>query len=128
MGILIILGAGYILVHFGMLFDKTYAMQQLSASQSVTLPGLLLDAFVRMLLLGAALALMAGGIVCLRPSLLRGLEKAANRWVSSRNATRMLDVQRGDLDVFVVRHAQSAGWLLLLGSIYLFFAMFRFLT
>jgi hypothetical protein len=32
------------------------------------------------------------------------------------------------VDRYVERHAQKAGWLLLLGSIYLFFVLFRLLA
>jgi hypothetical protein len=32
------------------------------------------------------------------------------------------------MDRFVMRHAQRVGWLLLLASIYLFFALFRSLV
>jgi hypothetical protein len=64
----------------------------------------------------------------LRPSLLRGMEEESNQWVSSRRATRVLEIPRDDADRFVMRHAQRAGWLLLLASIYLFFAVFRSLV
>jgi hypothetical protein len=39
-----------------------------------------------------------------------------------------MDVQRGQVDLIVDRHAQRVGWLLLVGSIYLCFVMFRWLV
>lgn len=128
LGALIIIGAGYNLVYFGLLFDKASALQQLPRYLPASLMDGLMDAFVLVMLLGAALALLAGFFICLRPSLLRGTEKGANQWVSSRSATKVLDVPHGQVDLFIARHAQSVGWLLLLGSIYLFFVMFRFLA
>jgi hypothetical protein len=126
-GITIVLGASYIFVYFGILFDKAYTLQRLSLKgilPAKLLDGLL-DALVLGSLVGGAVALIAGLFLWLRPSLLRGMEEEANQWVSTRRATEMLDVPRGQVDLFVVRHAQRVGWLLLLGSIYLFFALFR---
>lgn len=128
MGILIMLGAGYILVYFGMLFDKASALQHLPRYLPATLMGGLLDASALFMLVSAALSLLAGFVILLRPSLLRGMEKGANQWVSSRSATKVLDVPHGQVDAFVAAHAQNAGWLLLLASSYLFFVMFRFLV
>src|SRR5665811_25885 len=60
LGIAIILGSGYILVDFGLLFDKASALQHLPRYLSVSLMGVLLDALVLIMLLGAALTLFAG--------------------------------------------------------------------
>ena len=127
LGILVILGAGYILVYFGLLFDKAIALQRLAGHMPVRLLDGLLDALVLASLTGAAVALFVGLFLWLRPSLLRGIEETANQWVSSRRATKVLDIPRDQVERFVAIHAQRVGWLLLLGSIYLFFAMFRLL-
>lgn len=127
MGILIILGACYILVYFGLLFDKSIALQRLSVYAPSWLLDVLLDAMALASLTGAAAALFVGLFLCLRPSLLRGIEESANLWISSDRAFRLLDVPRDQVERFVAGHTQRVGWLLLLGSIYLFFAVFRVL-
>jgi hypothetical protein len=129
-GVVIVLGASYILIYFGFLFDKAYTLQRLSLRGMLPAKLLdgLLDALVLGSLVGGAAALMVGLFLWLRPSLLRGMEEVANQWVSSRRVTKMLDVPHGQVDIFIARHAQRAGWLLLVGSIYLFFAMFRSLA
>jgi hypothetical protein len=127
-GVVIVLGASYILIYFGILFDKAYTLQRWSGKIPAKLLDGLLDAMVLGLLVGGAAALIVGLFLWLRPSLLRGMEEVANQWVSSRRLTKMLDVPHGQVDLFIARHAQRAGWLLLLGSIYLFFAMFRSLA
>ncbi len=127
-GITIVLGAVYILVYFGVQFDKIHALQQLGGKLPAKLLDGLLDALVLGSLVGGVVALIVGLFLWLRPSLLRGMEVEANLWVSSRRATKMLDIPRDQVDRFVARHAQRSGWLLLLGSIYLFFVMFRWLT
>ena len=128
LGIVVILGAVYILAYFGLLFDKAAALQQLTRYVPTVLLDIMLDVLVLTSLLGGATALIAGLFIWLRPSLLRGVEKEANLWVTSRKATKVLDVQHGEVDIFVAHHARQVGWLLLLGSIYLFFAMFRWLV
>ena len=130
-GIVVVLGASYILIYFSMLFDKPYMLQRLGSRGMLPIKLLdgLLDSLVLGSLVGGAVALIVGLFLWLRPSLLRGVEKGANQWVSSRQATKVLDVPHHDqVDRFVVRHAQRVGWLLLLGSIYLFFVLFRLLA
>lgn len=127
-GIAIVLGAAYIFIYFGTLFDKSYTLRRLSGMLPAMLLDGLLDALVLGSLVGGAVTMIAGLFLWLRPSLLRGIEEEANQWVSSRRATKVLDVPHGQVDIFIVRHAQRVGWLLLLGSIYLFFAMFRSLA
>jgi hypothetical protein len=126
-GVVIVAGAAYILVYFGILFDKAYVLQRLSGRLPAQLLSGLLDALVLLSLVGGAVAMVVGLFLWLRPSLLRGMEEQANLWVSTRRATRLLDVPHGDVDRYVVRHAQQVGLLLLLASLYLFFAMFRWL-
>ena len=128
MGLLVVLAAGYMLMYFGWEFDKAAAMK----SYSVYLPNkllldMLLQVMVLMALIGGVVALVTGLFVGLRPSLLRGFEKQSNKWQSLRRATKEADVMRDEVDPFMERHAQRVGWLLLLGSIYLFFLMFRWL-
>ncbi|HEY8887468.1 MAG TPA: hypothetical protein VIM35_03190 [Gallionella sp.] len=128
LGILIILGAGYMLIYFGLLFDKAIALQLLTRYVPAKLLDGLLDALVLTSLLGAVVALLAGFFLWLRPSLLRGIEEETNKWVSSRRATKVLDVQHDQVDRYVTRHARQAGWLILLCSVYLFFVTFRLLV
>jgi len=128
LGMLITLGACYILVYFGLLFDKASALQRLSGYAPVRLLDMLLDTLALASLTGAAVALFTGLFLWLRPSLLRGIEESANQWVSSRRATRVMAIPRDQVERFVMGHAQRVGWLLLLGSIYLFFAVLRVLV
>lgn len=128
MGMFIILGSGYILFYFGLLFDKPAALQHLARQIPAMLLGGLLDGLVFVFLFMATVALIAGFFICLRPSCLRSTEKEANLWLSTRRATRVLDVQHDQVDPFVARHARQVGALLLLGSVYLLFSLFRILS
>lgn len=125
LGMLIVFGACYILAYFGLLFDKTIMLQRLSSLMETRMLDILLDALVLASLVGGAVALFTGLFLWLRPSLLRGMEAEANQWVSTRRATRPLEIPRDQVERFVAGHVRRVGWLLLLGSIYLFFAVFR---
>jgi hypothetical protein len=127
-GATVVLGASYVFVYFGILFDKAYTLDRLKGKFPAQLLDVLLDALVLGSLVGGVVALIAGLFLWLRPSMLRGMEEEANLWVSTRRATKIFDVPRDQVDRFVARHAQRVGWLLLLGSIYLFFALFRSLV
>lgn len=127
-GGVVMLGSFYVFVYFGILFDKAYALQHLNWKIPASLIDGLLDALVLSSLTGAVVAFMVGLFLWLRPSLLRGIEAEANQWVSSRQAIKMIEIPRDQVENFVAHHAQRIGWLLLLGSIYLlFFVAFRFL-
>lgn len=129
LGLLLTLGGAYILVYFGLRFDKTTALHSFSSLvQNKLLMDALLQALVLLELIGGVFALLVGLVIWLRPSLLRGMEKESNQWLSLRRATKVLDVQHDQVDLFVERHAQRVGWLLLVGNIYLFVAMIRWLV
>lgn len=122
------LGSAYVFIRFSFLFDQAYTLQRWSSMLPAKMLQALLDALVLGALIFSAVTLLLGLLIFFRPSLLRGLEQQANQWISLRRATKMFDVSRGQVDIFVVRHAQRVGWLLLLGSIYLFFVMLRSLA
>jgi hypothetical protein len=127
-GAAVVLGASYVFIYFGILFNKAYTLNRLKGMFPAQLLDGLLDALVLGSLVGATVAFIAGLFLWLRPSMLRGMEEEANLWVSTRRATKIFDVPRDQVDRFVARHAQRVGWLLLLGSIYLFIALFRSLA
>ncbi len=133
LGVLVCLGAGYVFVYFGLLFDKSQALPRLASHLSLrpSMTGALegmLDALVLTALTGAVVSLFVGLMLWLRPSVLRGLEEQANRWVSVRRSTRFMDVPRDPVGKFVMRHTQRVGWALLLGSIALLLLVLRVLV
>lgn len=128
LGILITLGAGYIITFFGLLFDRAAALQRLTRYVPANLANGLLDALVLGALIGAVTALLVGLFMWIRPSMLRGFEEISNKWVSSRHATRVLAIPRDHAEIYIAQHARSVGWLLLLGCLYLFFLTVRWLV
>lgn len=125
MGIVIMLGAIYFLVYFFWHYDKARLLLYLSPYLATPLLEVLLDALLVMAKLTGGLAWLAGLIICLRPSLLRGIEKKSNRWLSVRHATKAFDVSRTGVDEWVLQHTRATGYVLLLSSLYLLFTIFR---
>ena len=124
-GVFVMLGAAYVFIFFGIQFDKAYALQHLGWKIHISLIDGLLDALVLGSLTGSVVAFLVGLFLWMRPSLLRGIEEGANQWISPRRALKALEMPRDQIDSFIVRHAPSVGWLLLLGSLFLFFITFR---
>ena len=128
LGPLVVFGAAYMLLYFGWLLDRAAALRALGGYiANLPLASALLQALLLFALIGAGLALLIGAVYWARPSLLRGLETQSNQWVSSRKATKVMDVTHDQVRLFVEHHAQRVGWLLLAASIYLFVVMFRWL-
>jgi hypothetical protein len=121
----ITLAACYLFIYFGALFDKTQSLSALSGMLPIPALVIVLDVFVLSLLAGGALVLVVGVFLWQRPSLLRGLEEEANQWISLRQSTKFLDISHEGVNDFVERHLRRVGWLLLVGSVYLLFLLFR---
>jgi hypothetical protein len=114
------------LLYFGWRLDQTAALGALGGYiTNLRVASTLLHVLLLVALIGAVLALLTGVVYWIRPSLLRGIETRANQWVSSRQATKAVDVSHEQVDLFVEQHAKRVGWLLLAASIYLFVVMLR---
>ena len=119
-GVLILLGAVYILYFFTVSLDRANAIvglaQYFNLPDSVT--GGLLDAFVLSALSGALFAALVSLFLLLRPSLLRDFEQGANQWISMRRALKPVEISHQGLDEYVFKYGRPAGVLLVLGSLY----------
>jgi hypothetical protein len=119
-GMLILLGAIYVLFFFTMSMDRAHTVDVLAVyfRQQAVLLGGLLDALVLSSILGASCAALVALFLMLRPSMLRDFEQVANQWVSLRRAMKPIEVRREGLDEYVFQRARVAGILLLLGGFY----------
>ncbi|MDX1455141.1 MAG: hypothetical protein R3217_06785 [Gammaproteobacteria bacterium] len=70
------------------------------------------------------LALLLGVTLLVRPSALKPLEAVANRWVSTRQATRHLDDEINTMDGLVWQAPRFAGGLILVGALYALINLF----
>ena len=72
-------------------------------------------------LIGALLTLAVGAIVFQRPSLLKGLEQASNRWIETEKPLEAMSDKHIELDAHLNLHARTVGALITLGSAYIIF-------
>ena len=126
-GLFFTIGAVYVMGFFATAYDKAAAMHALVPYAPAVLVDYLLDALVILLLVGAALALFGGLLLWLRPNQMRNIDAVANRWLSSRRATKVFDVPHNQVDRYVAHHARVSGWVMLAGSGYLFVAILMIL-
>lgn len=119
-GAITLLASAYVIYFFTLSLDGASAVQVLAREFNwhPVLVSMLLDALVLSLVLGALLAAFISLYLMIRPSLLRGFEQKANRWVSLRRAMKPLEIPRQGVDELVFRHRRQAGMLLVLGSLY----------
>lgn len=79
------------------------------------------------LAVGNFVALILGIVLVVRPSALKPVESVANRWFSTRRASRPLDREYGQVDTLVWQSPRIAGGILLLAALFVLVNIFRFL-
>lgn len=90
-GAVIFLGSAYCLWAYLFRYDPARLQQVLGRGALAGPLGWLLPAMQLIYVLLSVLTLVAGAIFYLRPSLLKGFERVANTWVSTRRLGRNLD-------------------------------------
>jgi len=122
LGLLVVLGALTVLSRWAMSYDRSGVMAMLGprwiASGMDWIP-LALEALLVAL---HVLILAVGAVIFVRPSLLKGFEKAANRWQEAPGAAR-LDSKVADLDGTVEGHPRVSGLLLVLSATWCLLAL-----
>jgi hypothetical protein len=118
LGFLLVCGSAYTLLRLAMVDSQTMqavlpthwdrALREISATSAYWFLGL-----------SSVAALGVGCAVFFRPSLLKSLEAGSNRWLSTRQAAKPMDVYHNGADVWLWRHSRATGIFLLLGSVYI---------
>ena len=119
-GALLFAGAVSLIYFFTTRFDKQPIITSFLVRYNIppVLTGILVDSAVLSILLGAEFALIISLFLLIRPSMLKGFEQGANRWISLRQALKPLERLRNGVDDFAFQNAQMTGVLLLVGSLY----------
>lgn len=119
LGTFLVLGSTYTLYWQTFHFSRL-PVRSLLLSVQPWLRDALVESTALFLFFGNLCAFGIGIIVLLRPSLLKGLEESANRWISTRRMPRALEQPRADLDdILLVRHPRLTGVFVVLGSLYI---------
>jgi hypothetical protein len=116
--------AGAIVVLYIFLFS--YNARRISATMTLGRRDLM-DALIGLLLVCNVIAALVGIIVLARPSLLREIEKAANRWISIEGMMKLFNNMRYSADQYVIRYSKIAGVALVASGLYVLIVLAPFL-
>lgn len=116
--------AGSVFILYTFLFS--YNARKITGALGAQYWGLL-DAVLAFFIVLSAIAALIGIIVFIRPSALRELEKLSNRWVATDKAAKSLDRMIHSFDEHVHRRRQVWGVFLVAGSLYILYALGKFL-
>ena len=117
-GLLVIAGALYSVNVLAFGFGTEPLVRSFRDLASPTTLRLTVDSLKIFLIAGNNAAILAGIILCFRPSLLKEVEGWADRQYGARLANPNLDAPRYPPDEFVRAHPRLAGALATLGSLY----------
>lgn len=118
-GLLILAGSAYVLYVLVNNYDqKKLGAAMFGGGHYSPLTDWLVPGLAVALGVGVLFAMVIGGFLLIRPSLLKGFETWANRWVSLRRASRALDEMHEGPDRFLLRWRPWVAALLILGSSY----------
>ena len=116
-GTTITLVSGYIFYYFSMSFQNNMFSIIFSGYSPVILD-LLADWLRILMLFVSTLTLIIGLTILFRPSGLKGFERWANRWISTRQAARPLTRQYHKLDQLLLSYPRMLGIIIVLFSVY----------
>ena len=99
------------------IFLFSYNLRRISAATAAGY-WVLLDVLMAILLVGCVLAALVGIIVALRPSVLREIEKSANRWVATDGIVKFFNRMNYSPDRKILGQRKVAGVVIIAGSLY----------
>jgi len=118
-GLLILAGSAYVLYALVNNYDqKKLGAAMFGGGYYSPLADWLVPGLAVSLGVGVLFAMGIGGFLLIRPSLLKGFEAWANRWVSPRRASRVLDEVHEGPDRFLIRWRPWVAVALIFGSSY----------
>lgn len=118
-GLFILFSASYILYRFAFDYDQTASVHTLTSYLgNANVVAWLLEASLWFLLPISLLLTLFGAVLAIKPSLLKGLERQANRWISTRNIIQPIDKQNKTLDNLAHKNPHYLGWFLIFAASY----------
>jgi len=117
-GALLLGASAYLLYVLFFQFNPDRLVLLLRRGMNPHLAAWLID-LLEILLIGSSLVgLVIGAIMLVRPSLLKGVEAALNKWVVTEHHVQALDAMRHQPDQLVAQHIRIVSVLVILGSAY----------
>lgn len=122
-GVLVFAGALFTLDVLAFNYKTNALVQAFRGAGNPALLSIFFEALRILLIVGNVAGLLAAVVLCFRPSLLKGLEAVGDRYYSSREAVKPLEVMHYQPDEFVRARPKMVGSLFTLGSLYILFAL-----
>lgn len=125
-GSLLTLGAGYVLYSFTVAFDPAEVSKRILLFRSRSATEWLLNSLSFINIGFSVLAIGIGTVIFFRPSLLKGLERRANRWYGVDDSLKKLDMQLKAPDTLFRKRPRLLGLLIVAGSLYIVLSLSLF--
>lgn len=122
-GVLVFAGAVFTLDVLAFTYKTGALVQAFRGAGNPAILGIVFETLRIVLIVGNVAAVVAGAILCFRPSLLKGVEAVGDRYYSGREAMKPLEVMRYQPDEFVRGRPKLVGALLTVGSAYVMVAL-----
>jgi hypothetical protein len=122
-GLLVFAGAVFTLDVLAFTYKTGALVQAFRGVGNPVILGIVFETLRIVLIVGNVAALIAGAILCFRPSLLKGVEAVGDRYYSGREAMKPLEVMHYQPDEFVLGRPKLVGTLLTIGSAYVMVAL-----
>lgn len=117
-GVVVALISVYVLYYFLLIYDASVISAYLKASDSALVLDLLISTLRLVMLISSAAILLLGIAIFFRPSQLKTFERWANRWISTRQASRPLSVERDQVNQLTYKYPRLVGLSVVFLSLY----------
>lgn len=126
-GLLLVLGALYLLYSFGVRLDPAELAGKLILFRSRAASEWLFQSLAAVNVIFGSVALVMGTAVFFRPSALKSIEAATNRWFRVDDSFKRLDAQVQGPDLWAARRPRLLGALIVAGGVYVAFSLYAFI-
>ena len=117
-GVIVTLVSGYVLYFFTIGYNAADISVILKTYKHGEIIDLIISSLRLFMQLCSAIIVLLGVAIFFRPSQLKNVEAWANRWISTRKATRPLSLDRDQMNQLVYKYPRFSGFLITVLSIY----------
>lgn len=108
----------YVLYYFIFVYDHALVGEFLKSTGNALIYDILISAARLLMLVCGGVIFLIGITIFFRPSQLKSIEAWANRWISTRQATRGLSVEHDQMNRLVYRYPRLIGLFIVFLSLY----------
>ena len=117
-GTIVTLTSAYVLYYFSLVYDPLVIADYVQGSGNAIALDLLINTLRLFMLVSSGFIVFIGMAIFVRPSWLKTVEVWANRWVSTRQASRSLAVERDQVNQLAYQYPRLAGLVIVVISLY----------